>query len=966
MLYKGGTCMNNRIFELTGDWYIAKDEGNVGIDEKWESAVRSDAVEAYVPSIIQQFFPNYHGLAYYWCKFAPSLDTNVGRVLLKFGGVDYKASVWLNGKYLGEYEGGETPFDFDVTDALAEGENLLAVRVLNPCDREIDGLNLLNTPHRNKVVKRSAGSNLNHGGIWYGVYLEAVPSAYMNDVFLIPEYESGDVKAKIEVDSTVDACGTLEITARDCAYSSGYCVREVVDVRLFAGSNRLDLCVNIPNHKLWDVDSPNLYAVEMTLRTPCGEHRVTNRIGFREFHVEDGFFYLNGKRIYLKSSHTGNAFPIGEMFPVRPDHVRKDMNYAKSCGFNMLRFISGMARPEQLDYADEIGMLVYEECFASWCLGNSQMLDWNDEEGYKIANEKFPEMPLGDEGAMLERWRGATDKMILRDRNHACVVVWGLLNETRNNSVFRAAVDYLPRARELDPTRFVVLNGGRFDYDLTIGSASNPYAKEWENTWWNDGNPESIRYAVENKLNKNWFVGDNHHYPTSPLSDKDAKIFRSFAKDGKALFMSETGIGPLFNVIDEYRHFKQYGERLDLEDSSWLEYQSKCLERDFERLGLNKIYPFPELMLRESQKNSAVDRRLMFDAIRSNPKISGYSLTGLLDHGMCGEGLWSYWRHWKKDVFDAVTEGWEPLRFCLFVPCNVYSGDSVPVEVVLANEGVLKSGEYTASVAIVGDRGCEYVERIKFELDDSLFAVPVYNGSISVDLPRGNYKVVVELDDGAPRASEIDFRVFDRRDNYVGNTEIFGLGLNDKTKEYLEGIGVAVKQWDGESNGTLLVDSAESADVKSAIDAAEKGLSVFFLSKDTFLDTKPENMGEARRVIADLNRKYYHDWLYHKECVLADREIFDGFNCGLAVLREFEGVFPGHIYRTEITPDYVVCPAFQTGYFAVEDAYMLAYAMLGQNFGKGRVFFNSLEIRNKIGSPVADKLLSNVIKYLTK
>src|SRR6266487_4195139 len=86
--------------------------------------------------------------------------TNLGRAerwfercLLHFGAVDYLADVWLNGVLIGGHEGGETPFTLDVTDALKpDGENLLAVRVLNPSDEPIDGIRLHETPHRNKFV----------------------------------------------------------------------------------------------------------------------------------------------------------------------------------------------------------------------------------------------------------------------------------------------------------------------------------------------------------------------------------------------------------------------------------------------------------------------------------------------------------------------------------------------------------------------------------------------------------------------------------------------------------------------------------------------------------------------------------------------------------------------------------------------------------------------------------------------
>ena len=210
--------MNNRYFELRGDWFIAVDEEDLGQKEHWETKIPSFAVSAFVPSIIQQFFPEYHGLAYYWCRFSSHLCHGDGdRILLRFGGVDYKADAYLNGVLLGTEECPETPFTFDVTDTLREGENLLAVRVLNPTDRIIDGIHLQNVPHRNKVSQKRAGSSLNHGGIWYGVSLEVRPSVYLDDVFLLPDPKSGKITARITAAARSAADATVTVTVRDPA-----------------------------------------------------------------------------------------------------------------------------------------------------------------------------------------------------------------------------------------------------------------------------------------------------------------------------------------------------------------------------------------------------------------------------------------------------------------------------------------------------------------------------------------------------------------------------------------------------------------------------------------------------------------------------------------------------------------------------------------------------------------------------
>jgi len=172
-------------------------------------------------------------------------------------------------------------------------------------------------------------------------------------------------------------------------------------------------------------------------------HQQDVRCGFRDFRVVNGYFHLNGKRLWLRSTHTGDHYPIGYYEPADPDLLRRDLIYAKTVGLNMVRFIAGMALPEQLDVCDELGLLVYEESLAAWLLGDSPH--------------------------MGQRFDLSLREMILRDRNHVSVAIWGLLNETRDGPVFRHAASSLPLVRDLDPTRLVCLGSGRWDADLTIG-----------------------------------------------------------------------------------------------------------------------------------------------------------------------------------------------------------------------------------------------------------------------------------------------------------------------------------------------------------------------------------------------------------------------------------------------------------------------------------------------------------------
>ena len=150
-----GQPLSSTVVSLDGDqWLLATDPTNVGRGEEWFKTPRPEAKSTKVPWIIQDAFPGYHGVAWYWRDFAaPANPHTQGRYLLRFWAVDYKAYVWLNGVRVGGHEGGETPFPLDVTEAFKPGApNRLAVRVLNPTHEPIDGIVLSHTPRRNKVI----------------------------------------------------------------------------------------------------------------------------------------------------------------------------------------------------------------------------------------------------------------------------------------------------------------------------------------------------------------------------------------------------------------------------------------------------------------------------------------------------------------------------------------------------------------------------------------------------------------------------------------------------------------------------------------------------------------------------------------------------------------------------------------------------------------------------------------------
>ena len=164
---------------LDGDgWLLATDPHNVGRIQKWYYEPQAGAEPVTIPNIIQEVFPRYHGVVWYWKDVVVSANPhNEGRYLIRFEMVDYKADVWINGLHVGSHETADGAFVLDITEATKPAEeNRLAVRVLNPTYEPIDGISLNETPHRIKGHPLKVGLIPNYGGIAESVHLSIVPA----------------------------------------------------------------------------------------------------------------------------------------------------------------------------------------------------------------------------------------------------------------------------------------------------------------------------------------------------------------------------------------------------------------------------------------------------------------------------------------------------------------------------------------------------------------------------------------------------------------------------------------------------------------------------------------------------------------------------------------------------------------------------------------------------------------------
>ncbi len=954
-----------RSLELNHGWLLAIDPENKGKENGMAKAICPDAKPAPVPGIIQQVYTSYHGVAWYYLRITedtlltPASDE---RLVLHFGAVDYASELFIDGIRVLAHEGAEDEFEVDVTNFLKIG-SLIALRVINPVsDRDIDGLVMHLTPHRNKVDGAfHPGACYNSGGIMLPVTLCLHRALRVSDCFVRADWKSGEVDLEITLSSLLekeaDAILTLACRLSEANLNQ---VEKTVVITANTGQTTFHLSFAISDFKLWDIDSPNIYELSLTVESETTNAAAyATHFGFRDFRLINSYFYLNGRRIFLKSAHTGNHLPEGLALPApsMPELEFKDFQLSKAAGFNCIRFIATQATPRQLDYCDRLGLMVYQETYASWLLGNNPR-----------AKEMYDASILAE---------------IKRDRNHPSITIWGMLNETIVSDAHNAAIDILPRVRELDDTRLVLFSSGRFDLshganwynpdsvpDTTLGSAANPESSVWENVWGVDGIPFDQITPVDNGVDGyRFYTGDYHNYPAHPHTDKTIRHMRTYAHDTKPTFISEYGVGSLLNVIDHCLEYEHRGTDPTAPDYLLMRSIADRYISDFNRLGFDRTYAMPEDLLRDSEKYNALSRTDGMDIIRANPRFVGYNMTGLLDHAICGEGPYTLFRRIKPENYDAISEGFAPLRFCLFFEiagkqnqgCHIYSGTPLTLEAVLADEDTLADGEYTAVFAVTDENGAPYYKterRFTSPVigEDGLrqMAYPLMKETVSLPLAPGKYFFRAYLKNGGcPVACEKSFFVSARPEVLI-DKKIAAIGLPAKVSDHLQSLGVTLT--DPEEASVILVGSIDKSKGFGILALTETGKRTVFLDPDAL---RTENGYGEFLPLPDYRVEPEQIWLYHSEAAFQVDPFLTGMKTGFCDWRYYFGMIPTVGLTTSRTPDRCAAAHFYVG---GPGEYHCSQILSVFDHGKGELVISTAPILATLtSSPTADRLLINLL-----
>lgn len=359
----------------------------------------------------------------YLTRFRVPGEWSGRRVFLHFEGIKSASQVWLNGHEVGYDEGGMTPSEYDVTDVLTAGENLLAVRVL----RYSDGSYL------------ECQDMWRWSGIYRDVYLYSTPSTYIQDFLIRTDLDPADRNAVLRTD--VDLRNSSE------SPSAGVAVRTILFgpdgsrvptrrdeaqvLSLMAGrTTTLSLETRVASPRLWSAESPDLYTLLFTLTDPA-DGRVLEvvpaRIGFRSVEVRDQALLINGVAVKFNGVNrhehdpkTGRAVSL--------DVMRTDLKLMKQFNINLVRTSHYPPDPRFLDLADEYGVYVVDE----------------------VNDEAHAHPGLSADPAWRAAYLDRAERMVLRDRNHPSIIFWSAGNES---GIGRNLADLIQRGHGLDPTR---------------------------------------------------------------------------------------------------------------------------------------------------------------------------------------------------------------------------------------------------------------------------------------------------------------------------------------------------------------------------------------------------------------------------------------------------------------------------------------------------------------------------------
>ncbi len=359
----------------------------------------------------------------YRTEFTIPSDWKGSQVFLRFEKVASGSFVWVNGKQVGYNEGAQEPSEYDITPYIKSGKNTLAVMVLKFCD----GYYL-----EGQDYWRLAG-------IFDDVTIYSTPKVRIYDWYVTtdfgPDFIDSDLKLSMDIRSYGLEGSGYKVKATVSKDGREVALMENGPFNVKDGTSTINLSAKVKAPKKWTSETPELYDLTMELIGPDGKavDHIVKRIGFKKTEIRDGVFYLNGQPLKVNAQNSHMQHPIlGHAMDEAT--IRRDMEILKQFNFNAVRTSHYPPVHRYLELADEYGLFVIDETGDE--AHSSEYISYKEE--------------------WIPMYQERVRQMVLRDRNHACVLFWSAGNESGEGPNIGEVVK---EGKKYDPTRYWMYGG---------------------------------------------------------------------------------------------------------------------------------------------------------------------------------------------------------------------------------------------------------------------------------------------------------------------------------------------------------------------------------------------------------------------------------------------------------------------------------------------------------------------------
>lgn len=361
-----------------------------------------------------------------WYRRKVNVRKGDKKVFLHIGAADYLTTVLVNSKPVGRHSGGYTPFGFDITDFVSDGENEIFIL----CEDSVKNPMVMRGKQSER--KKSHGCDYTRTtGIWQSVYLEYVPQSYIKNFKIYPNVRNCSVTINADFEGVEDfSCNVL------------YKGRIVGTAEQKQACSNLFFEIKLSEKHLWEIGQGRLYDIKMTF----GKDKVRSYFGLRNVQLDGFRFLINEKSIFQRLVLDQGFYKKGIYTAPDEKDFMHDIRISMDLGFNGARLHQKVFEPRFLYHCDKMGYIVWGE-YANWGL------DYSSPDGLAV---------------FLSEWA----QVLNRDFNHPSIIGWCPFNETwdyhgrrQYDALLSTVYDY---TKSVDPTRPCIDTSGNFHVKTDI------------------------------------------------------------------------------------------------------------------------------------------------------------------------------------------------------------------------------------------------------------------------------------------------------------------------------------------------------------------------------------------------------------------------------------------------------------------------------------------------------------------